>query len=1032
MIAKKYSLIAAFFALLVPSGTLKADYTIYPMPQKAVYADQKVDMGQVVNVVAESGIDQYTIDRANEILALENGLTVTFSTKPTTKATNIYLGIKGSNGLVDKYATKIGADMTVFDKQGKFDRHIIKVNNTPKGRAEILILGEHTNAVFYGLASLEQILEQTINRVLQAANISDYADMQYRGIVEGYYGYPYSFAVKKDLMKFFKKYKMNTYLYGAKSDPYHSGFWRDAYPESISAIQEKNGWLSQQMLKDLSQLSLETKVNFIWAIHPNSGKSVSYHSPESTQKAVEDVMGKFEKMHDLGIRQFAVFLDDAGWDFDDVNNYRDFLTNLQTTLENKYNKNYTNASDTVLPIHYVPHIYAINFAKKNDLKTYFDAISQTSSNIVVYTTGSGVWSSAKNEDFVTMEKLMKRPVALWWNYPCNDNKDGRIYTADMYSTLHEMGLPTPDKEVPQCLGMVSNPMQQGEVAKICLFGVADYSWNSSAFDTKANWEASFPAIIGNEFAPLYRYLAKYLRYQDSEELHKLIEDYKVNTSAKEALLDTLSNIGKSCKRMLALNTANESDKLLKQELEPWLNKLEKMVEVATMLVSLDNIKDENAKWDVYCKQVQLVEEFKTNKKYMVDALEGMGENPPSELHRVEPSHKYLMPFIEWLVKNSYHFNVAEEIKVPYIIGNRLFSSNGQMNSDGEIFFDSKRPAPLDGQIKIILPKAGTIEQATISDAVLKDFKVSYSLFGETFATIKKTSDIVGKQAKFIVVENKGKATKELLLSKENFCLKMPSAPKVSSVVIPDGNIWDHHDAAKLADHNYNTFTCLYRDQRDGDTYMVELANPQPIYDVTMALGTTNRDFGKVMNVEISADKQTWVKLPVDGTDICDMRMSMPQIKKLNQDVSLCTFKGKGNVAKYVRFVLKESFQEKWLRLNEMEINGQYIAAQYVNTATCGNNIAYEVFDGKANTVYTPKNGETLVYNILSLNPTTQLAVYALGEGNANLVAVNGDNSEVSLGTIKKGVNVIDMKAMSNVKIIKFTADQLSIAEIITK
>ena len=147
-------------------------------------------------------------------------------------------------------------------------------------------------------------------------------------------------------------------------------------------------------------------------------------------------MNKFEKMHKLGIRQFSVFLDDAGWNFDDVNNYRDFLTNLQCRLQNKYNLNYTNPSDTVLPIHYVPHIYAINFAKKEDLKTYFDAISQTSSNIVVYTTGSGVWSSVKNEDFSIMKNLMKRPVALWWNYPCNDNKDGRIYTSDMYIKLN--------------------------------------------------------------------------------------------------------------------------------------------------------------------------------------------------------------------------------------------------------------------------------------------------------------------------------------------------------------------------------------------------------------------------------------------------------------------------------------------------------------------------------------------------------------------------------------------------------------------
>ena len=58
-----------------------------------------------------------------------------------------------------------------------------------------------------------------------SGSIKDYADQQQRGLVEGYYGYPYSLSVKKDLMRFMMRMKMNTYLYGAKSDPYHSEYW---------------------------------------------------------------------------------------------------------------------------------------------------------------------------------------------------------------------------------------------------------------------------------------------------------------------------------------------------------------------------------------------------------------------------------------------------------------------------------------------------------------------------------------------------------------------------------------------------------------------------------------------------------------------------------------------------------------------------------------------------------------------------------------------------------------------------------------
>lgn len=74
---------------------------------------------------------------------------------------------------------------------------------------------------------------------MPAVSIYDYADQKSRGIVEGYYGYPYSVSVKKDLMRFMMRYKMNTYLYGAKSDPYHSEKWKEDYPASITEEQKK-------------------------------------------------------------------------------------------------------------------------------------------------------------------------------------------------------------------------------------------------------------------------------------------------------------------------------------------------------------------------------------------------------------------------------------------------------------------------------------------------------------------------------------------------------------------------------------------------------------------------------------------------------------------------------------------------------------------------------------------------------------------------------------------------------------------------
>lgn len=51
-----------------------------------------------------------------------------------------------------------------------------------------------------GLASLEQMLDATTT-AMPTVTISDYADLKERGIIEGFYGKPYSCEVRKDLLR---------------------------------------------------------------------------------------------------------------------------------------------------------------------------------------------------------------------------------------------------------------------------------------------------------------------------------------------------------------------------------------------------------------------------------------------------------------------------------------------------------------------------------------------------------------------------------------------------------------------------------------------------------------------------------------------------------------------------------------------------------------------------------------------------------------------------------------------------------------
>ena len=100
----------------------------------------------------------------------------------------------------------------------------------------ISVLGYDGRGVFYGLQTLRQIAAQAGNGHLPYMTVNDWPDLPARGVVEGFYGTPWSHEARLSLIDFYGRYKMNTYIYGPKDDPYHSSpNWRKPYPENEAA-----------------------------------------------------------------------------------------------------------------------------------------------------------------------------------------------------------------------------------------------------------------------------------------------------------------------------------------------------------------------------------------------------------------------------------------------------------------------------------------------------------------------------------------------------------------------------------------------------------------------------------------------------------------------------------------------------------------------------------------------------------------------------------------------------------------------------
>ena len=996
--------------------TLAQKYVIYPIPHWVGSYCGTLNLTPEANVVCESTIDRSTRNRLTNILAAHN-ITAVFDNTNTGNLT-LRLGTVGSGESVEAYAfDALGLNKKKLMTADKFDRHALSI--TEQG---ITIVGEHTNAVFYALASLEQILEQATESTLKHITIYDYADQQNRGLVEGYYGYPYSVEVKKDLMRFMMRNKMNTYMYGAKSDPYHSQMWKDPYPTTITAEQEKNGWLTQDMVSELSEVSEATKVNFIWAIHPGNDFLGS-------NTVIDDIMSKFEKMHALGVRHFGVFVDDVSIPSSDADMQKNAtrLTELQRAIENKWNKVGAAAEDTVRPLHFVPQIYCNSFANSVDQRQRFmSALNKVPSYITVYSTGQGVWSVPNNSHTTTIIEEFGRPMGWWWNYPCNDNADGQIYPMDMYSNFLDMPAVGNDERLPSnlnnCQGIVANPMQQGQVAKTSLFSIADYAWNNAGFDNQASWEASFQYIIKDEaLRKAYHDITYYLRWNEPQTLQTLIDNYKtsLDNGAPNAtiLQKTILKIKADCEKVITLKDSEvQSDRLLYADIAPWLHTLHTYATITDLMLNiLDNSAEKHAESWLAVKAVcDSLEALDFSTLYTAYALEGMGNGISVSHRQAQLSRKYWYPFITYLKEKAIdpYFNNPTAITSAKVYSNSpLLQPTLKATESSYSLTMPTCNLDVDKYVGIALPEPVLIDQLTINESLLPFAR--YSSNGKDWKQLQSATEVPQEHiAYFIFLNETGAGIKDFSLNEGDFVIAPARQAFAKSVTIPDGNIYEGHTASLMVDGDYTTFTCLHRNQQNSDKYVLDLGDVVVLHDVRLCMGTVNGDYPNVARIQYSKDGKQWSMLKVKGSSATNWTINTKQNVVYSNDMTYCDFDGAKKQARYVRLILSTANTEKWLRLYEIEVNRQHAANSTLPACQDGNGDALsQLTDKKATTGLPAETTSPLTYSFNSHHDVSAITFYSLlsEEQPTICVTTDGENWQ-SVGTLNVPCQKVSLQA----------------------
>ncbi len=1006
-------------------------FTIYPIPQEQVSVEGTLSLTNgSIQVICGPQIDDYTKARILSILA-EHGLAQAedmsiFADEAIAGKTPIYLGVNASADAADALATSLGLKRDIFSLSNKYDQHILSVQSDG-----IVLLGKHTDAVFYGLASLEQILDAHAGSI-PCGTVYDFADQKNRGLVEGYYGVPYSIDVKKDLMRFMMRFKMNSYMYGAKNDPYHKdNYWKVAYPTSITNAQREGGYLTQDMVREITSVAHATKVNFIWAVHPGNeflGSST----------VVSDIMKKYAMMYDLGVRQFAVFVDDVSIPSDAsgyaLNATR--VTELQKAMEAKWNVEGAAPADTVKPLQFVPQIYCYAFAgSATQFSEFFTALANTPKQVDIYTTGWGVWSVPNSYDVNLTRQYVGRDIAWWWNYPCNDNDHTKLFPMDMYTNFadesHISNTATVDAGLSQCLGVLSNPMQQGEVSKIALFGVADYAWHNSTFNNATNWEAALQAIVGEEKAEDLKLVCRYLRYYDSGNLSSLISAYK--TSLKRgapdgaALQAEMTKLASACASIQALGSSeSESDRLLHNDLAPWLNKLEAMVtEVSSLLTAAETSDAEEAKkWTAYVVPMESSLSLESASDYAAPQLSGSNV---VKTRNVEPAQKELRPFVTYLVENALGTMLSSQATTSATLFSNVPGAKGRVQSTTSSIALSSSTNTLEKNqyVGIALAQPTKLTGLTLADTILTNYTVLYSPNGRDWNVFDSdaSGEIANAYTKYVVIMNESESPRSIRLVASRFSLLLPQATKITDAEMPSGTAWDGHTASYFMDGDYTTFSTLNRNQEQGDSYVVTLSEQQPVYDVRLCMGTTNGDYPSAARIETSLDGKTWVPLTINGYSTTNFTMSHAAVRAYSDEMSYCDFKGTGREARYVRLYVSTANTSKWLRLYEIEVNKKAFQENFLgNVCDASGEKIDELSDGSSLAAYDGTSKSIVTY-FYSASPAKSVKIYqnadALTADASISVSTDAEASEwTTIGTLESHFQEVSLEEYSNATAVK--------------
>ena len=826
-------------------GTTTGDaYQIYPVPQKIEYPSKtEFDMDKNVGVVSGEKVDKATNDYLNEVL--EDFDRTPKKEKKAGDGSDIIIGVKGSGDEADKYFADKKLDEKLFEQSGGYA--------LSADGEDIIILGKDTEAAFYGVATLKMMFSSFNGEKFYPVEIQDYASIDARGYIEGFYG-SWTHEQRKSLMEFTRDVKMNLYVYASKTDAYHTSKWAELYPDDM---------LNQ--FKELVKLQEKNKTEFSWAVHigdmlrgvqPNA--SVKYDE-NKYQESKKKLMAKFDQLYNIGVRRFCLLNDDFGAGSPE----------LVVRLVNDLNKEYIKAKGCK-PIIYCPQGYNVAWSQGANGQKELETLKQFDKDVLIFWTGQDVNSPFTQESITyAIEKTGHSPV-FWVNYPCNEHAKSGIFLGSSAHYIRD--------NITGLAGAVSNPIHFAEADKVALFQLASYFWNVNDYSqhTEEVWEQCFK-YLEPEVYDAYLTIARNVSncpgsgrvpkgFEESLYLAETLDTIQkaVQGNTFTADMQEVKNLKAEFAHIrdaIKTFTENCTNKALVQELtnpgnreggEGWLQALENVVKAGEYILQAQeemakaepdmgivwqNFSDASAEMNTYNKRTY--------------------QFPAGGTQSVKAGSRRLVPFVNACMND-----------VKAVVDELLAAGNAETPADRvytNVSKYAKTPLTIDEKeygirnIKVTLGKdqyigIKTKEIAEISKILLdgsdlEGLTLEYALYGDDWKEVKAGDLRENLEARYLRLVNKGEEPVTAMVKKlaaviENRVVSM--SVKGTNIKELQSGSWD-----MMFDGNDETFVLTKGAQKTGDYITVDLGRTQAINDITFWTADGDQ---KIYDAKVSVSK----------------------------------------------------------------------------------------------------------------------------------------------------------------------------------